>query len=63
MAHGPPLLGLRFIKSLLLDGMRAWRLTLGACSLLLAACSFAPVTILPGPRFVDPVDETSVWGM
>ena len=60
MVHGPPLLGLKFIKSLVLDGMSAWRLTLGACGLLLGAWSFFPVAVLPGPRFVDP-DRSSAW--
>jgi len=62
MAHGPPLLGLRFIKSLGLEAMSAWRLTLGACSFLLAACSFFPISILRGPRFMDLI-YFSVWGM
>ena len=53
MNHGPRLLGLIFKKLLKLDGMRAWRLALGAWRLALVACSFFPVSVSRGPRFMD----------
>ena len=43
MELGAQLLGLKFRKLLKLE----------ACSLVLAACSFWPVAILRGPRFMD----------
>ena len=47
---GALLLGLKFRKLLKLD---AWCLVLGASGLQLVACSFSPVTVLHGPRFMD----------
>ena len=41
--------------------LEAWRLALGASGLQLGACSFFPVTVFHGPRFMELVDF-SAWG-
>ena len=53
---GAQLTGRIFKKLLKLDGMRAWRLALGAWCLRLVACSFFPVAVSRGPRFMELVD-------
>ena len=50
MELGTQLIGLIFKKLLKLDGMRAWRLALGAWRLELAACSFLLGAWDPYPR-------------
>jgi len=69
MELGAQLIGRIFKKLLKLDGMRdarlalgAWRLALGAWRLRLVACSFFPVSVSRGPRFMDLV-YFNVWGM
>ena len=57
---GAQLIGRIFKKLLKLDGMRAWRLALGG--LRLVACSFFPVAVSRGPRFMDLL-YFNVWGM